>query len=103
MRTCTFLAALILMMATVVVPVRAQEDVADVTSEELKAGGDEKKRYFLIGAKEKGPEGGYGLLVVLPGGDGGAEVNPFMKRVWKNALPEGWLVAQMVAVPSDDP
>jgi uncharacterized protein (TIGR03067 family) len=76
------------------------EDVADVPSRRLRAGGDDNKRYYLIGAapKAKGPEGGYGLIVVLPGGDGGADFNPFVRRIWKNGLPEGYLVAQPVAV-----
>src|SRR5205823_4329277 len=28
--------------------------------------------------------------------------NPFVKRIWKNALPDGYLVAQLVSVPSDN-
>jgi len=36
--------------------------------------------------------------VVLPGGDGGADFHPFVKRIHKHALTEDWLVAQLVAV-----
>jgi predicted esterase len=79
----------------------AQEDVADVVSQDLRAGKDEHKRYFLIqppkGVKE--PKKGYGLLVVLPGGDGSAVFHPFVKRIYKNAVPEGYVLAQPVAVP----
>lgn len=71
-------------------------DVKDVPSEEMKADNDGRKRYFLIGAK-KDPTEPYKLLVVLPGGDGGADFNPFVRRIWKNALPAGYLVAQIVA------
>lgn len=78
----------------------AQDDVADVPSEELQAGKDANKKYFLIGAKAdaKPPEKGWGLIVVLPGGDGAAGFNPFVRRIYKNAVPEGFLMAQMVAI-----
>lgn len=77
-----------------------QEDVADIPSEDLRAGKDEKKRYFLIGPHEGAtePPKGFGLLVVLPGGDGSADFLPFVKRIYKNAVPDGYLVAQPVAV-----
>src|SRR5262249_42979507 len=73
-------------------------DVADIPSKELKAGGDADKRYFLIGPNKdaKGPTDGYGLVVILPGGDGSAEFNPFVRRIYKNALPDGYLAAQPV-------
>src|SRR5581483_8596028 len=76
------------------------EDVADVCSRRLTAGGDENKRYYLIGRHLKGeaPKRGYGLVVLLPGGAGGADFNPFARRVWKNGLPEGYLLAELVAV-----
>ena len=78
----------------------AQDDVADVVSRDLRAGKDEHKRYFLIEPAKtaKAPAKGYGLLVVLPGGDGSAEFHPFVKRIYKNAVPEGFLLAQPVAV-----
>lgn len=78
----------------------AQDDVADVPAESLKADGDEKMQYFLIGKTdaERAPKSGFGLLVVLPGGDGSADFQPFVKRIYKNALPDGYLVAQPVAV-----
>ena len=80
--------------------VRAQDDVADVPSVERKAGDDERKRYFLVGASPDAqpPQRGYGLIVVLPGGDGSAEFHPFVKRIYKHAVPEGYLLAQPVAV-----
>src|SRR5262249_32788737 len=75
-------------------------DVADVPSRELQAAGDTNKRYFLIGPKKDGrpPAQGYGLAVILPGGDGSADFNPLVRRVFKNALPEGYVAAQPVAV-----
>jgi predicted esterase len=78
----------------------AQEDVADVPSQDLKANGDEKKRYFFIGpAKDaKPPAKGFGLVVILPGGDGSAEFHPFVKRIFKHALGNEYLVAQLVAI-----
>ncbi|HTQ09442.1 MAG TPA: M56 family metallopeptidase [Fimbriimonadaceae bacterium] len=75
----------------------ALADVKDVSNESLTVGGDPKMRYFLIGAKAPEPASGYKLLVVLPGGDGSADFNPFVRRIWKNALPPGYLVAELVA------
>ncbi len=77
----------------------APSDVADVPVLDLNAGGNEKMRYFLIGPRpdERVSAEGYKLLVVLPGGDGGADFNPFVCRIFKNALPAGYIVAQPVA------
>src|SRR5262249_58770221 len=68
--------------------------------QEVGAGKDERKRYFLIEPPRgvKAPKKGYGLLVVLPGGGGGADFHPFVKRIYKNAVPEGYVLAQPVAV-----
>src|SRR4051794_17987835 len=80
------------------------EDIKDVPSQDLKAGKDEKKRYFLIGpAKDaKAPEKGFGLVVIMPGGPGTAEFHPFVKRIYKNAVPDGYVAAQPVAVKWND-
>jgi predicted esterase len=79
-------------------------DVADVPAQDLRAGDDAQKRYFLIGDRKesKSPEEGYGLLIVLPGGDGSAEFQPFVRRIYKNALNKRWLIAQAVAPKWDD-
>lgn len=76
-----------------------QEDVVDVMSDDLRADKDENKRYFLVGPHngEAAPDKGYGLLVVLPGGDGSADFHPFVKRIYKFAVPEGYILAQPVA------
>jgi predicted esterase len=76
------------------------DDIKDVRSQDLRAGKDDQKRYFLIGPDQgaKAPAEGYGLVVVLPGGDGSAEFHPFVKRIYKKALPKNYLVAQPVAV-----
>ena len=75
-------------------------DVADIPSEDLRAGKDAEKRYFLIGPRKgvERPQSGFGLVVVLPGGPGGADFLPFVKRIYKHAVPEGYLVAQLVSV-----
>jgi predicted esterase len=73
-------------------------DMADVPAQDLRAGGDDKKRYFLIGArKAEPPAAGYGLLIVLPGGDGSADFQPFIRRIYKHVLNDRWLIAQAVA------
>lgn len=78
----------------------AQDDVAEIASDDLRADKDENKRYFLIGPHKgaAAPKDGYGLLLVLPGGDGSADFHAFVKRIYKHALPEQYLVAQPVAV-----
>jgi poly(3-hydroxybutyrate) depolymerase len=80
-------------------PAAQDNDVADIPSQDLRAGKDGNKRYFLIGpAKDsKPPKQGYRLLVVLPGGPGSAAFHGFVKRIYKHAVPEGYLVAQPVA------
>ncbi|CUU01057.1 MAG: hypothetical protein N2045_09210 [Fimbriimonadales bacterium] len=77
----------------------AQDDVADVPSEQLRADNDPKKTYFLIGPYKDAPrpESGYRLLLILPGGSGSADFNPFCKRIYKYALSSDYIVAQLVA------
>jgi predicted esterase len=98
--------AALLALGPLTVPVFAQEDIADISSKDLNAAGDPDKRFFLIGPIEgaKVPKDGFKLLLVLPGGDGSANFNPFIRRILKNALPEGYVIAQLVAKAwSDDP
>ncbi|MEZ6055761.1 MAG: hypothetical protein R3C01_03560 [Planctomycetaceae bacterium] len=78
----------------------AQDDIADVVSQDRRIGDDEHKRYFSIEPTpdEVAPREGYGLVVILPGGDGSAEFLPFVKRIRKHATPDGFLVAQPVAI-----
>ena len=83
---------------------QAQEDpladVADILSQELQAAGDSSKRYMLIGPMKnaKPPAEGFGLVVIMPGGDGSANFHPFVKRIYKNALSDQYLAAQPIAV-----
>lgn len=78
----------------------AQEDVADIPSQDLRAGDDQKKRCFLIGPVDgtEPPESGFGLIIVMPGGDGTADFHPFVKRIYKHAVPDRYFIAQPVAV-----
>ena len=77
----------------------AQDDVCDVPSTSVLAGGDTNKRYFLIGEYEQAaPAAGFGLIIVVPGDEGGSEVESFVKRIYKKALPKNYLVAQLVEV-----
>jgi predicted esterase len=91
--TATLLAALLL-------GALARGAEGDPKAADLRAGGDKNKRYFLFGPEKgaKVPAAGYGLLVVLPGGEGGADFRPFVGDIFKKALPKGYLVAQPVAV-----
>ncbi len=74
-------------------------DIASVPALDLRIGDDPMKRYFLIGLPTNAPatSGPYRLLLVLPGGDGSAEFTPFVRRIYKNALNDRWLIAQLVA------
>src|SRR3569623_3153797 len=79
----------------------AQDDIADVPSERIKVG--QGQEYFLIGdakAKFAAPRP---LLLVLPGGDGGEDFSPFVRRIYKHSLSDDFLVAELIAVASDDP
>lgn len=77
----------------------AASDVADIAAQDLTVGGNEKMRYFLIGPREKAtpPKDGYKLVVVMPGGSGSADFHPFVKRLYKYAMGDDFLVAQPVA------
>lgn len=72
-------------------------DIADMKVQDLRSGGDEKKRYFIIHKSAPPPDKGWRTLFVLPGGSGDAQFRPFVARIAKNALPDGYLVVQFVA------
>ncbi len=76
--------------------VMAQEDVADVRSKTFTLK-PEQLQYFLIAAagELETPDNGYKLLIVLPGGDGSADFLPFVKRIYKHALDDEYLVLQL--------
>jgi len=58
-----------------------------------------KQEYFLIDPSGgKTPAAGYKLLLVLPGGDGSAEFNPFVTNIGRQAAGEEYLVAQLISV-----
>jgi predicted esterase len=85
-------------------PAGAEGDLPDVPTITLRASYDNDKKFFLMGLKRGAiePAEGYRLLIVLPGGDGGMSFKPFVQRVYRDALPPGWLVAQLVAPMWDD-
>lgn len=82
----------------------AQDDIADVKSEKRTVGDEKRKSYFLIPpAAEKTPDGCFGLLVVMPGGDGSEGFHPFVKRIRKHAVANDFVVVQPIAFKwSDD-
>ncbi len=93
-RTMAVTACLMTLLNT---PAHGQDDVADVPSEkhELK---DAPLEYHVIGGGgESSPAKGYKVLIVLPGGDGSAEFLPFVKRIYKHALSDEYLVIQLIA------
>lgn len=77
----------------------ATTEPAGMSVFDLRAGGDLDKRYFLIGGSSNAPSpiSGYKLVLVMPGGDGGADFSPFVRNIWKKALGPEYLIAQLVA------
>ncbi len=77
----------------------AQDDVADIPSERRTVADDPNMSYFVIGPKRaEVPSQGYGLVVIMPGGDGGPDFHPFVKRIYKHALGDDYLAVQPIAV-----
>lgn len=74
-------------------------ELAAVPTQDIPIGGDKLKRFFLIGPMKgaTAPPDGYKLLLVLSGGAGDADFLPFVKRIAMNALPDGYVVAHLVA------
>jgi len=74
-------------------------DVADVPCRELLAANNRQMQFFLIGldTEKPAPASGYPLLLVLPGGDGSSNFLNFVKRIYRNAVPKDYLVAELVA------
>jgi len=68
-------------------------------NEKIQIDDNKKKTYFLIGPKkdETPPEGGWKLVLLMPGGDGSAEFNMFCRRIQMNGLPDGYAAVQLVA------
>ena len=73
--------------------------ITDVNSKECFAGGDKNKKYFLINAGDDTavPGYGFGLVVILPGETGGADLLDFVKEIYKDSLDKKFVVAQLVA------
>lgn len=79
-------------------------DVADVPAEDLLVNSNERMRYFRIGPRKdaEAPDGGYKLVVIMPGGDGSAQFHPFVRRLYQNSLGDDYLAVQPVAFKWND-
>lgn len=82
----------------------AEAELKDIPAAIVSAGYDNQQRYVLVGLRpgRPEPEGGYKVLLVLPGGDGSAEFKAFSQRLYKNALGPDWVLAQLIAPKWDD-
>lgn len=90
---------MVVLVSAAASPTWAQADVADVFSRQFTVPGNPNMSYFFLGPKGgQMPSTGCGLLVVLPGGDGGPNTHPFVKRVYKYSLPDDFVVVQPLAV-----
>lgn len=72
---------------------------AELVAEDLHAGDAPAMRYILLRPADDAemPADGYGLVIVLPGGDGGERYGPFVRRLAEEAVGPGCLVAELVA------
>ncbi len=93
-----FLLAAVGLMTTTAYGQRGTDEFEGFTAEERTAGGNDKMRYVLMSRDADEPGGdGYKLVLILPGGDGSADFTPFCRRIHKNALPPGYVAAQLIA------
>lgn len=85
-------------------PATNEKEDDDLPTQDLRAGGDEMKRYFVHGPKKgaKEPKGGWRLFYVLPGGDGGAGFQGFVKNMRRQALSDEYIEIQLVAAKWDE-
>jgi len=113
MRKATSAAAIVLLLGVAVAddkpkdgkPAKGDEPAAkpaeddDLPTQDLRAGGDEKKRYLVHGPKKdsKEPKEGRPVLYVLPGGDGGADFQSFVKNIRRQVLTDEWVEVQLVS------
>jgi predicted esterase len=104
MRTWTVLAASLLAFGVAFAEDGKGEDKKpkeddDLPTQDLRAGGDEKKRYFVHGPKKgsKGPKEGRPVLYVLPGGTGDADFQGFVKNIRREVLADEWVEVQLVS------
>jgi predicted esterase len=76
------------------------DDVKKLPAKDLRALGNAKQRYFLIGPHEtqRPPQAGYALVLVMPGGPGEANMTNFVRNVWNNCCPQDFVFAQLVSV-----
>ncbi len=97
-RTLFTAAMLLLSAASLTCAADVPPDIADMKVQDLRVGGDEKKRYFVIHRPPRPPppDQGWRTLFVLPGGSGDAQFQPIVTRIAKNALPEGYLIVQLL-------
>ena len=100
MRRTSWLLVLGLLGAPAPSPAAEEGKDDDIPTQDLRAGKDEKKRYLLHGPRKGAvdPKEGWRLLVAMPGGDGSADFQGFVKDILRNALSDEFLVAQPVSV-----
>lgn len=95
---------LLLMLSIVLIsgfkPGFAADDIAEIPSKTITLDDDRKLQMILIGNpdQETAPKNGFRLIIVMPGGDGSKDFEPFIKRIYKNSLDtKNDLVCQLVA------
>ncbi|HYC76375.1 MAG TPA: hypothetical protein VEI02_02000 [Planctomycetota bacterium] len=81
-------------------PAALADDDPDLPIKDLRAGGDARKRYVVVGPKKgaKPPRHGWKSLFVLPGGTGDAAFHPFVKNIARQVFSDEYVVVQLVSV-----
>jgi predicted esterase len=79
--------------------VEVAREQAPTADRELLAGDDPKKRFFFTGPKagDVEPEGGWGVVLVLPGGDGGEGFREWVRERYDDWIGAGFVWAHLVA------
>jgi len=74
-------------------------EFAGIQHLDLKVDDNPRMRYFLAGPREQTPvpKDGFKLVVVMPGGDGSADFEFFVRRLHKYSMNDEFLVAQPIA------
>ena len=94
----SLLAGVLLVVSPGVLATDSVESLASSPEDRI-AGDDQDKRYIFHSASNSGktPKNGFGLLVVLPGGGGGADFRNFVENIGKNCTGPDWFTVQLVS------
>jgi beta-lactamase regulating signal transducer with metallopeptidase domain/predicted esterase len=78
---------------------RLEAEFEGIPATEHHADGSTKMKYFQIGPHENAPvpKDGWKVLLILPGGAGNEDFQPFCRRIHKHALGKDYITLELVA------